>query len=95
MKKIIYSVMFLILTLTLYANSANAWDLCFKDPQYDAEWNFSIEGNRIIGQVTGDSIYLPAAMTGVVETGKAFFAIDYTDNYGLRFYNITISRRIL
>ncbi len=73
---------------------ANPWNLCFYDENYSVtELWVSLMGTVIHGQAYYDGPGFPAAITGKVYSGKAFFSIDYLDNSGLRFYMVDIATR--
>jgi hypothetical protein len=81
------------LILTLSAGTVQAWDYCFYDENYTVTslW-FSIWG---AGYLHGEAEYngFFGAITGVLDGGWAYFAIDYVNSSGLRFYKIQLSTR--
>jgi hypothetical protein len=79
------------LVFALSIGSAFAWDRCYQDVNYTPELWVSFYGDVIYGQaiLEGSSAF-PAAITGKVYGGYAYFAIDYLENLGLRFYWVNV-----
>jgi len=70
--------------------SASAATLCFKDTQYSSNLLINVvNGGVLVGY---DNISSPGSpLTGIVSNGTAFFSIAYTNNRGLRFYQIDVT----
>jgi len=84
-----------VLIFTLSVGAAVAWDFCFYDENYYVTelWISLYSGGYIYGQAIYDSPAFPAPITGILEGGKAYFAIGYRSDSGLRFYDINLPDR--
>ncbi|MDD5557272.1 MAG: hypothetical protein PHN82_08490 [bacterium] len=75
------------LAAMLCAATATA-DFCYNDPQFvNDQLIVDIQGGYITGIVRQRGSYY-GALTGYIWGGNAYFAIDYWNNNGLRFYVI-------
>lgn len=67
--------------------SVTRWALCYYDINYSVvELQLNREGNKIRGQAIYPSPSFPAPITGYIYDDSAFFAINYLDDSGFRFY---------
>jgi len=81
------------LILTFAVGTVQAWDYCFYDENYTVtSLYFSIYGT---GYLYGEANYngFFGAITGVLDGGTAYFAVDYIGDNGLRFYQIDLPTR--
>ena len=71
------------------------WDFCFYDENYYVTelWISLYSPGYIYGQAMYDSPSFPAPITGIISSGKAYFAIGYRADGGLRFYDINLPDR--
>lgn len=90
MKKLLLCAM---LIFTLSVGTVKAWDYCFYDETYYVtSLYFSIyPGGYLYGAADYGGFY--GAITGVIAGGRAYFAIDYIGDNGLRFYDVDLSTR--
>ena len=76
------------------------WDICLQDTAYSSTqlW-FNVEGGTIIrGQALAAATGFPAPITGTLNIhspGDFIMSVDYTDELGLRIYNLSTTFAII
>lgn len=91
-----YGLGFGMANFTLTTVGGGDWSFCFQDPLFMENLALNVEGNQIRGQaiLLDDPDYFPAPITGYLNEGYAYFAINYLgENTGLRFYVIHVGSK--